>query len=845
MPCGASNPRSGLFPNPVPSMNPVTFAGRQLRKNPGFTAVAILVLTLGIGANTTIFTLINTFLLKPIAGREPERLVGVYSEDTTRPGHFRGFSFPNFQDVRGFREVFEDVFAFNPSQVGVLKGDQTQRLSSLNVSANYFSVLGTPMSLGREFLPEEESSATPVVIVSHAWWQRNGARPEIIGEGLTINGRLFTIVGVAARGFTGTVPTFPADLFLPLYADQDSPDPWRQRHRHSWMLVGRLNAGLSLETANERLLAVSAQMAEANPGDNRDQRLLVARLPRMAMTMQPHNDRGQLGALSALLLTLSGAVLLIACLNLANLMLARGTARRREISIRFALGASRRVVLGQLLVEGLLLSAAGGVLGLVLSVWTAESLVSALNAISPARLELDTRPDLRVALATLGFCLLAVLFFALGPAWKLARLDVPNGLNEREGTTQAAASRSLLAPRHLLVMGQMALSLALVVAAGLFVRGALRTVAPDLGFPLERGLYLELDGGLAGYPEAQTRQVYAEVLERVRALPGVESASLTATIPLGTLSMGEGVQRAGAPRPAPPSAASPVEGEAVGSTYMVVGSDYFRTLGVRLQRGREFREQEFNQGSSPRVALVNSVLAEKLWPGEDILGRQIQFGREEPMEVVGVVSPFRFHLSERTPSPLVVVPFGQDFRAAMILQIRAQPGMDPTRLIDLVRGTLRRLDPALPVLSAKTLENHIDTNIQIWVIRTGAGLFAALGGIALLLAVVGVYGVKAFMVACRTREIGIRMALGADRSEVVGMVLREGLTLTFLGMGVGLLLSAGLARAMAGFLFEVQPFDPWVFSVSLVALSVAAGIACWLPARRAARVDPMVALRSE
>lgn len=826
-------------------MNPFTFAWRQLRKNPGFTAVAILVLTLGIGANTTIFTLINTFLLKPVAGREPERLVGVYSEDTTRPGQFRGFSYPNFQDVRTGREVFEDVFAFNPSQVGVLEGDQTHRVSSLNVSANYFSVLGTPMSLGREFLPEEEAAGTPVAIVSYAWWQRNGARSEIIGEGLTINGRLFTVVGVAAQGFTGTVPTFPADLFLPLAADQESPAQLHQRDRHSWMLVGRLIPGLSIETANERLLGLSARMAEANPGENQTQKLLVAQLPRMAMTMQPHNDRRQLGALSALLLTLSGAVLLIACLNLANLMLARGTARRREISIRFALGASRRTVLGQLLVEGLLLAMVGSLLGLLLSAWTAENLVAALNAISPSRLDLDTRPDYRVVAATLGFCLLAVLFFALGPAWKLARLDTQSGLNEREGTTQSAASRSLLAPRHLLVIGQVALSLALLVAAGLFVRGALRTVAPDLGFPLERGFYLELDGGLAGYSETRTRQVYAEVLERVRTIPGVESASLAATIPLGMLSMGEGVQRAGSPLPPPTSSTSPAEGASIGSTFNVVSSDYFRTLGVQLQRGREFQDHEFQPGATRRVAVVNSILAEKLWPGEDILGRQIQFGREGTMEVVGVVAPFKFHLSEHTLNPMVLVPFGQDFRPAMILQIRAQPGMDPARLLGVVRSELQRLDPNLPVLAAKTLQNHVETNVQVWVIRTGAGLFAALGGIALLLAVVGVYGVKAFMVACRTREIGIRMALGADRSEVVGMVLRDGLKITVLGLGLGLLLSAGLARAMTSFLFEVQPFDPWVFGIALVALSAAAGIACWLPARRAARVDPMVALRAE
>jgi predicted permease len=839
-------------------MNDFRFAFRQLLKNPGFAAVAVFTLALGIGANTTIFTLLNAFLLKPVGGRNPERLVGVYSEETTRPGAYRNFSYPNFTDLRASDDVFEDIYAFTPGEVGVTEGDTTRRVFSLNVSANYFSVFGTPVALGRDFLLEEETSSSPVVIVSHNWWQRHGAPSDIVGRSLTVNGRPYTIIGVAARGFTGMVPMFPSDLYFPLRFGQGDAERMANRARHDYLLVGRLKPDLTLAEANSRLEVVSARLAQAFPAENIDQRLLVARLPRMGINSAPSDDRGMLNSLSALLLGMSCAVLLIACLNLANVLLARGAARRKEIAVRLALGATRGAILRQLLVEGWLLALLGGACGLLVAMWTAGGLVSSLNLISPSPLTLETRPDWRVLSATFGFCVLATMFFALGPAWKLARGDVNSDLKEHAGEDRRRSRLGLFAGRHLLVIGQVALSLALLVAAGLFTRGAIKAVNVDPGFSFDRGFYLELDAGLLGYPESRVRQLYGEILERVRGLTGVEGASLAAVVPLGDRSYGRGVQRAGSPQPPPQHAATPAEGQVFPANYNVISQDYFHTLGVPLWRGREFEGRESSVTNLPRVAIINVTLADKLWPGEDALGKYLQFaGQSDPsddtrqadhsVEVVGIVNLSRAELNQRAPSPMIFVPYAQaqNEGSGMNLHVRALPTVDASALLRIVRDEVRRMDPALPVLAAKTLRTHVATSTMVWVIRAGAWLFTALGTVAVLLAVVGVYGVKAYTVALRTREIGIRMALGATRENVLGLILREGAKLTLVGVCLGLLFATFAAKAMSSFLFEVQPYDPLIFVGAPVLLLVPALLACWLPARRAARVDPMVALRRE
>jgi predicted permease len=844
---------------------------RMMIKNPGFTAVAVLTLAFGIGANTAIFSLINILLLKPLSGREPERLVGIYSRDTTRADDYRVFSYPNYADLRAQREVFDDVLANTLTSVGVTEGDTTRRKIVLKISSNYFSVFGVQLAQGRPFTAQEETQPAPVVIVSHGWWRQHGASPDLIGQSIRVNGRPLTVVGVAPRGFTGPGAFLPTDLFLPLSydqlgagvaGDQSQSGPLQDRKRHDMLLVGRLKQGLTLEEANARLQLISAQLADAYPDANRDQLLTVSQLPRIAISGAPGNDRVQLATVGALTLSMSGFVLLIACLNLANLQLARGAARRKEFAVRQALGARGRRLVRQLLTESFLLAALGGVAGIVLATLATDWLITSMFRLLPFSFNFDPWPDVRVLGATLGFSLLATLFFALGPALKSVRLDVNTELKEGGGETVPSLRRKLLGTRNLLVIGQVALSLCLLVAAGLTGRSALHAIRIDPGFDLDGGFFLQVDGGVAGYNEPEVRRLHQRLVESVGSLPGVEAVSLALTPPFGELVWGQRIQPGGAPFPPPPDAATPANGKAIPANYNVIGPDYFRTLGVTLQQGREFRSTEFTSTDAPRVAIINSMLAEKLWPGEAALGRTIQFaggsaadnpgtGGFAPLparpnqifEVVGEAPPFKVELLRRGDHPMVFVPYGQHYSAKMNLHVRTAQGANVSALIREVREEARRLDPALLMLEAKSLRFHLETSIAARFLRMGAMSFATFGGVGLLLSLIGVYGVGAYMVARRTREIGIRMALGADRRAVMRLFLREGVILTSAGLALGLALAVLVGRLMRGILFDVSPFDPLVFGMASALLAGAELIACWLPARKATRVDPMEALR--
>ena len=849
-------------------MNNVKFACRQLLKNPCFTAVAVLTLALGIGANLAVFTVINTLVLKPVSGRDSRQLVSLYSRDSTKSDDdYRAFSYPNFVDLRANSGLFDGILAMQPNQVGVTEGKFTRRIFSLNVSANYFSVFGADLARGRAFLTEEEEAVAPVVIVSHRWWRRHGSDPELIGRSLTINGRPFTIVGITSEGFTGTMPLFVPDLYLPLsfsgVGTSDVGAALMQRTRHSLFLVGRLKYGINLTDANSRLRVVSDQLAKAYPDANHNQVITVGPVPRLSISTNPGGERGQLRVLSLLMLAMSCAVLLIASMNLANMLLTRGAARTKEIAIRIALGAPTSRILRQLLTEGLLLSLLGGAAGLLVALWAINRLSGSLDIVAPMPTSFNVRPDWRVLSATFGFSLVATLCFALFPSWKLARFDVNSDLKGNSSGATGNRRAGLFALRNLLVIGQVALSLALLVAAGLFGRGALRAMNIDAGFRADRCFYLQLDGGLAGYGAAKMRQSLSESLERIRALPGVESASLAVTIPFGDLTLSEGVQRAGEPIPPPRDATSPALGQAISANYNVVGNDYFRTLGVNLLQGRDFSRTECENTNGAKVAILSTALAQKLWPGENPVGKRVQLtglgapgggvGRSlasgaQPnvaMEIVGVVPSWKPHLVDPTDGAGIFVPFAQDSRTEVVLHVRPLPTANADSLLQIVRLELQRSDSTLPIISAKSLRSHLSASLEIWTMRSGATLFGTFGGSALLLAVIGVYGVMAYTVARRTRELGIRMALGAGRTSVLGLILGEGAKVAAIGVLLGLLLAFGLAKAMAGFLFEVQVFDPLIVLGATVFLALAAMLACYVPARRASNVDPMTILRQQ
>ncbi len=547
------------------------------------------------------------------------------------------------------------------------------------------------------------------------------------------------------------------------------------------------------------------------------------------------------------------------------MLLARGTARRKEIAIRFALGGTRLRVVRQLLTEGFVLALLGGLGGLLLGLWSTDLLVASLGKIVPIDIVWLSGPSPVILGATLAFCALGTLCFALGPALKLSRVAVLEDLKQQAGE-DVVRRRWKFLPRNPLVVLQIAFSLALLTAAALFVRGAGKAAALDSGLRADHTFLVETDANLGGFNETQARALDRTLQEKFAALPGVESVSLAALVPFGESSVHRQVQRAGMPPlAADAKPAAPVDGLTFSPAWNSVGADYFSAVGLRLLRGRAFTTAEATEPGGPAVAIIDEVLAKKLWPNDDALGRQIQFPvwkdappertgahlgeirRGEPIEIVGIVPATPTRLFEGDAPGALYVPFARGFRSDVFFFVRLASLSDKTEAAtaDLLRRTVQSVDPVLPVLELRTFVRHMEANPQLWIVRAGAGLFSIFGALALTLAVVGIYGVKAYSVARRTREIGIRMALGAQRKAVLWLILREGLTMIAAGVFLGLLLAIGTGKIVSSILFQVSPLDPIAFTFAPVLLALAALLATWLPARRATRINPMEALRSE
>jgi predicted permease len=825
---------------------------RTLGKRPWFTLAAVAVLALGIGANTAIFSLVNAFLLKPMVLGKPQELAGVYSRDTKKPDSYRAFSYPNYADLRATNGVFSSLAAHNIALAGLAEGDTTRRVFADVVSSNYFQTLGTPVWRGRAFTAAEErpGSGIPVVIVSYSFWKRKGAPPNFLGRNLQVNGHMVTVVGIAAEGFTGTMALLSPELYLPLGMYEPMVNdfegavrPLAARDNNCLFVIGRLRPGQFPQSADRQLAAVATAMERAYPVENKNQTLIVRPLSRLSISTNPTDDH-EMMIPGVLLMSMAAVVLLIAALNVANMMLARGAARRKEIAIRLALGGGRRSIVQQLFLEGLVLALLGGGAGLFLSYGGTTLLVQSMAHMAPFDVFIPTSPDLRVLAATMTFCLISTLLFGFVPAWNLSRPNLVSDLRASDNADPVSGKRRLFSRRNLLVIAQVALSLMLLTAAGLFLRSSSRVAGADPGFRAENRVLVEFDASLAGYNEARSRQIYAAVLDRLKALPGVESASLAATVPFGMVSLGRSVQ--------PIGDAAAAQSKPQSCTFNIVGADYFRTLAIPLLRGRSFQPADAS-AAAPPVVILDKLAAQRLWPHGDALGQHIRMigeggAKDVPdLEVAGVVGNVREHIIGQGDEPHVYVPFGQQYQADMHIYLHtASMGPDAAaRFLGAVRQEIRSVDSRLPVLGVTTLRAHMEASIDYWIVQTGARMFSLFGGIALLLAVIGLYGVRAYSVARRTREIGIRMALGASSAETQRMVLREGLRLMAVGAGIGLALSLLVGKVLAGLLFQVNGADPLVFSVCVLLLGAVSLLACYFPARRAARIDPMVALRYE
>jgi predicted permease len=831
------------------------FALRSFAKAPGFTFVAVLVLAIGIGANSAMFTVVNALLFKPLSGRAGE-LVGLFSRDRTRPDAYRAFSYPNYADIRAqTRDTFDGLMAHTFAMVGLPAGDTTRRSFVAVVSANYFDTLGVTLAAGRPFTADEERPAAklPVVIVGYDRWRDAGFAETFIGSRLRINATDYTVIGVAPQGFTETMAMAAPEMWLPLGMFDDVVNDMfknrgtglADRQNHGLIVAGRLRADVGRQAATARLEALAAQLESAYPAENRNQALSIHELPRMSTSTSPQTDAG-LAVASALLMAISGIVLVIACLNIANMLLARGAARGKEIAIRLAIGGARARIVRQLLTESFLLAAAGSIAGLLLAFWSTRLLIGTLSPLLPLTLNFDAAPDRNVLVATTLLASLATILFGVGPALRLSRADLVNDLKGALTTVAAVGRSRRWQARNVLVVGQIALSLALLCTGGLFARAALMAAAADPGFRYDQLLLAGIDPSLSGYDQARTRTVQRAMLDRLRTLPGVDAVSFASTVPFGEFHEGMPVEAVGVPA---------TSAERRSPTYRIVGADYFRALGLGMVRGREFTAVEEASAEAPRVAVVDALLARRLFADRDPIGQMIRVVRGdreggssndgEPMEIVGVAPPIRDTLFDRGPVPHLYVPTGRHYRASLSVHVRLQPGAAEADVLSTVRRELALVDARVPLIDLMPMRRFHDRSLELWAVRAGGNTVISLGLLALLLAVVGVYGVKSYVVSQRTREIGIRIAVGAEPRDVLWMVLKDGARLTGIGVALGLPLAGLAGLGLSRLLYEISPLDPVAFGLAPLLLAAAAFVACWLPARRATRVVPVTALRAE
>jgi putative ABC transport system permease protein len=788
------------------------FGARMLLKQPGFTAIAALTLALGIGANTAIFTLVNSILLRPLPFKDPESLVMVWRANAERTAKDIPSSAPLFIDWRERNQVFERMTAFIDGRFNLAGAGEAELVRGANVSADFFETLGAPPLLGRGFLPgEDQPGAEPVVVLSHGLWQqRYAAAPEIVGQKVTINAQPYTVAGVMPPGFD-----YPGDIKLWTTLRLD---PQGNRHAYFLNVLARLKPGVTREQAHAGMDGVAAQLAAQYGQTTRDH-----------FDLRPLREQ-MTGRLRRPLLVLFGAVgfvLLIACANVANLLLARASSRERELAVRTALGAGRGRLLRQMLTESLLLAVIGGAAGALLAVWSLGWLTS-IRALKMARLN-EVALDGRALGFTFCVTLLTGVIFGLLPALQYS-LRRPNELLKGGSAAARPASRRL---RGGLVVVEVALSLSLLIGAGLLIKSFARLLAVDPGFNPEGVLTLNLNLPPARYAQPEQRVAFIQqITERLRALPGAQAAATAAYSPLSDIYNNRIFIIEG--RPETP--------KGLFAGQIPVGPDYFRTLEIPLLRGRAFTAYDNAQAAG--VVIVNQSFARRNFPNEEVVGKRIHLGTRRPpvwFEIVGLVGDVRQLELETEPRPLVYVPHQQS--AWSVISLMARRTGDPQPVAAGLKQAVYSVDKELGIAGLTTFDAVLADSLAER--RVLMFLLSVFAGLALLLAAIGIYGVIAYSVSQRTREIGLRMALGARPRDALRLVIGEGMTLTLTGIALGLAAALALTRWMKSLLFSVEPTDPMTYAGVALLLALVALLACVIPARRAARVDPMTALRQE
>jgi putative ABC transport system permease protein len=807
----------------------IRYGLRLIAKSPGFSLVAVLALALGLCANTTIFSFINGLLFRPLSGlKDPERLVAVYTSDFSS-GLYGGSSFPDYIDFRNQADTLEGLAAYEGAVMTLSAADGAERLRGTYVTGNYFEVLGVKPTVGRLLQTTDDvTSETPPVVISYALWQRHfHADSSIVGQTLKLNGKVYPIIGVTEQSFRGLRLGLPPEFWLPMGAFPSYSAAGRGDRGIE--LTGRLKSGVSISQANAQITTIAARLAQAYPDTNlgtlerpnEPRPMTVVRESRVEPEAQVN-----IRFVTMLLLAAVGLVLLIVCANVANLTMARASVRRREIAIRSALGARRTRVVRQLLTESFLLAVIGGSIGLVATQWTSRSLTAFFPPEDAAGLDLSI--DWRVLGFSLGLTILTGLVFGLVPALQSTSASLTTSLKD-EATQGTRLKRFGL--RNALVISQLALSLVLLIGAALFVRSLIKALSFDAGFASQNLLIASIETRGTALNKQQGLALYDEATRRVSTMPGVESVSMTRVVPISGGGQRRGTLYEGY---------EPKPNEDTETNTNIVGLNFFSTMGIPIVQGRDFNTYDVE--TSPRVVIVNEEVARRYFAGNAI-GKKIRFGdaKNPQREIVGIARNAKYRNLREQTLPFIYLPLGQEYQPGMTLMVRTQS--NPSGFVPSLRNEMRALNRDVPVFSVQTMTDRIGS--QLSAERMIAVLLSIFSGVALLLAAIGVYGVMAYAVAQRTREIGIRMALGAEGKDILKLIVSQGLILVVIGTGVGLMLSLAFTRVLQTLLFDVSATDPLAFGAIIALLMLVGLLACYLPARRATKVDPLVALRYE
>ncbi|HET8921514.1 MAG TPA: ABC transporter permease [Candidatus Acidoferrum sp.] len=849
---------TGLLDN---LLRDLKYSFRTLVRTPGFTAIAILTLALGIGANTAIFTLLDQVLLRLLPVKNPQQLVLL----TMRGRHYgnnwggNAISHPMFRDFQAHNEVFSDMFCRFPYASSLTVGGQSERVSVELVSGTYFSTLGVSPALGRIFTLEDDRvpSGHPYLVMSYDFWKtRFAGDPAIVGKTLMLNNYNMTVVGVAQAGFDGVELGFSPKIFIPIMMQPQvvvgNPEDMLKARRNRWVnAFGRLKPGISQRQAQVAVQPFMHSMLEqevqeaafAHASAYDRQEFLKCWIEVLPGSQGRSYTRRQLSTPLWVLMATTGAVLLIACANLANLLLVRGSARTKEIAIRLAIGATRWQIIRQLLIESLSLSMLGGIAGLAFAFWADKALMGVYLPSDAANLNISSTPDLRILLFTFGVTILTGIIFGLVPALRTTKPNIAGTLKDQAGAVVGGGHNGL---RKGLVIAQVTLSLLLLVGAGLFVRSLsnLRNLGP--GFPADRLVGFNVDPSLNGYTPERLKVFYPQLSDALSSIPGVQSVGLASMRILEDNEWDSSMSVEGFTPAKPDEHAEP---------YMnSISPNYFATMGVPILAGRDFTMNDnrvVKHGPEvwnwvPTAVMINEKFAKKYFPGRNPVGLHLGFGTDPgtptDMEVIGVVRDFKYtNLRDEIPEQAYVPYLGDRFLGGMTVYLRTS--VDPNLLISTVRSKVRDLDPNLPVYAMRTTEVQIKNSLSAE--RLIASLSAVFGFLATLLAVIGLYGVMAYIVSQRTREVGIRMALGAARGNVIWLVMREVLLLVAIGVAAGAIASLALTRVVQSQLFGLTPHDPLTLGLATSALALVASAAGYIPALRASRLDPMAALRYE